>query len=530
MDMKQIIDRAKQNIQKALEDYARHTERTDIMEDCTKEFIERLAHDSSHAKQDLRNLFSKSPSYDPEIDAIVLNGTRTHNPDYALIGRLIRQMLNGVWGKEIHKLQDFQNAFRLFEEPNLDETQKQVCIESINRLAPKAYSPTKKLSRVFKALCKAQGVDDETAGSQFQKLYARFADELSSRKINYKIYISINPAHFITMSNPKDDKRGETLVSCHSFNSTEYQYNNGCTGYARDGVTFLVFTVADPTEPETLNNRKITRQVFAYKPGNGLLLQSRLYNTLGGQTRMTEESKLYRNLVQREITTLEGGINLWKTQTYENDDHEDLIQVHEDFGGYTDWTHTRFEAKISFRKDKKDSYESMIIGEIGLCIKCAKEINEYLYCEDCDENVDRCQECDEIDRGGNLVTVYDYDRDENIEICRECRENKYEYCSECDEYHRNEDVVWIDHLNINVCSDCLDRKYTKCNYCDEYYGNRDIERVLYMKGEYYLKCNKACEHCLNGIEAIKICEVCGGYYDSEKIEQCHTRKTEVVNV
>lgn len=40
--------------------------------------------------------------------------------------------------------------------------------------------------------------------------------------------MSINPAHFITMSNPKGDVRGETLISCHSFNSSEYQYNNGC--------------------------------------------------------------------------------------------------------------------------------------------------------------------------------------------------------------------------------------------------------------------------------------------------------------
>lgn len=71
------------------------------------------------------------------------------------------------------------------------------------------------------------------------------------------------------MSNPKGDHRGTTLTSCHSFNSTEYEYNNGCTGYARDKVSFIAFTVADPADKETLNNRKTTRQVFAYKPGNG---------------------------------------------------------------------------------------------------------------------------------------------------------------------------------------------------------------------------------------------------------------------
>jgi|GEM_PF-3698475 len=35
------------------------------------------------------------------------------------------------------------------------------------------------------------------------------------------LFISLNPAHFITMSNPIDDKRGETITNCHSFNRTE---------------------------------------------------------------------------------------------------------------------------------------------------------------------------------------------------------------------------------------------------------------------------------------------------------------------
>ena len=51
---------------------------------------------------------------------------------------------------------------------------------------------------------------------------------------------------------------------------------------ATHGRFKTTFTVADPADKETLNNRKTTRQVFAYKPGNGLLLQSRMYNTSGG--------------------------------------------------------------------------------------------------------------------------------------------------------------------------------------------------------------------------------------------------------
>ncbi len=151
--------------------------------------------------------------------------------------------------------------------------------------------------------------------SELQSALKQLADN-RRKKIDFKLYVSLNPAHFITMSNPKDDKRGDTLTSCHSFNSTSYSYNNGCSGYARDEYTFITFVAADPSNPETLNNRKTMRQIFAYKPGNGLLLQSRLYNTSGGTYGAQEDSKLYRDLVQREISDLEGAPNLWQTYGY----------------------------------------------------------------------------------------------------------------------------------------------------------------------------------------------------------------------
>lgn len=315
MEMQQIIEQAEQNIRQALKDYGRHTDQTQVLYDVSNCFIKRLAKDSSYAKQELRDLFSKSPVWDERLDALVINGTRTHNPDQGRIYDLGMEILEGwvrqnggIWSPASD---DAKKIVAFFS--SKDEERKAEGLKVIRELAPKAYAPTKKLSRVFKAVCVALGIADETAGSDFQRLYAQFADELSAKKIGFKLYVSINPAHFLTMSNPKEDSRGCTLTSCHSFNSTEYDWNNGCAGYARDEVSFIVFTVDDPSVPELLNNRKTTRQIFAYKPGNGFLLQSRLYNTSGGTRGAQEDSKLYRDLVQREISMLEGAPNLWKT-------------------------------------------------------------------------------------------------------------------------------------------------------------------------------------------------------------------------
>ena len=134
-------------------------------------------------------------------------------------------------------------------------------IDAINQLAPNAYAPRKKRSRIFKAFCDALGVTDLSAGSEYQRLFAQFADELSTKKIDYKLFVSISPAHFLTMSNPKKDKRGTT------------------------------------------------RQLFMYRTNNGLLLQSRLYNTSGRACGAQAESKPYRDLVQRELSELECVLN-----------------------------------------------------------------------------------------------------------------------------------------------------------------------------------------------------------------------------
>ena len=70
------------NIRQALADYRRYTYQTEEIDNVSDAFIERLAADNYEAKSELRALFSKSPVWDDELDAIVINGSRTHEPDY----------------------------------------------------------------------------------------------------------------------------------------------------------------------------------------------------------------------------------------------------------------------------------------------------------------------------------------------------------------------------------------------------------------------------------------------------------------
>jgi len=410
MTIEEIIELNKRNIRQALADYREHTSLTDVLDDVSDKFIETVATDSAYSKQRLRELFRKSPVWDEQLQALIINGTRTHDPDYGFIYNVGNQILRPACESGILSWDDKDCIIAFFSKPNERQYYEEEWIAVINRVAPKAYAPTKKLSRVFKAICQAVGVADETAGSEFQRLYAQFADELSAKRISFKLFVSINPAHFITMSNPKEDRRGNTLTSCHSFNSTEYQYNNGCAGYACDDVSFIAFTVADPRDAETLNNRKTTRQVFAYDPGNGVLLQSRLYNTSGGTRGAQAESKVYRDLIQREIAALESTPNLWKTgPSCGKYDH--LVTTGTGFGGYPDWIYSEFDGKISIRADHEDAPHPLVVGTYGRCICCAEKHSTGLYCGDCggddDEDSYYCDDCECRCDEDDLWTVYD---------------------------------------------------------------------------------------------------------------------------
>ena len=81
MDIEKVIAQSEENIRQALRDYAAHTSQTEVMDDVSDKFIKRLAKDNAYAKMELRELFSQSPVYDAKLDALVINGTRTHDPD-----------------------------------------------------------------------------------------------------------------------------------------------------------------------------------------------------------------------------------------------------------------------------------------------------------------------------------------------------------------------------------------------------------------------------------------------------------------
>jgi len=388
MNITEKIELTKKNIRQAINDYWKHTSfNSELARYISNDFINNLAADSVRAKEPLRNMLRKSPLWNEELDALIIDANSTHNPDSQKILDLSFDIMKNKLENSTHQeKENILDAVSYFSTPIPEKKAKY--LETLKAIAPNAYAPGKKPSRIFKSLCDALGVTDNTANSDFQRLFAQIADELSAKQLHYKLYVSINPAHFLTMSNPKEDERGSCLTSCHSFNSTEYEYNNGCTGYARDSVTMIAFTVSDDSNPETLNNRKTTRQLFMYEPGNGVLLQSRMYNTSGGTYGAQAESKVYRSLIQQQIAFCENAIDYWYTFRYYNNKHNVQLDTGYAFNGYPDWQYNNFNAMVSIRKDHTENFHNFLIGTKGLCIACGYPtgVDDGLFCDECIDN------------------------------------------------------------------------------------------------------------------------------------------------
>ena len=242
---------------------------------------------------------------------------------------------------------------------------------------------------------------------------------------------------------------GETMISCHPF-------KNGCVGYARDSVTMIAFTASDDKKPETLNNRKTNRQLFMYKVGNGVLLQSRLYTTCRDNS--------YGGVECDECGWEYDEDDL--TEAYNADGERVLVCDDCLLHNY-------------FYCDECETYHHnncLAIEEHGryICYDCARENENYFYCEDCDSYHHIDEQCWVGD---------DYN---GHYVCNDCFE-EYSYCNDCECYHYSGNVLIAYDENgdeIQACRDCLENHYTllETEYGDEYWHNDAIE-------------NGFCPHC-----------------------------------
>lgn len=156
MKMEDKIKMAEKNIWQALDDYRAHTYSTAVVDGVSEAFVHKLARDNTYFKRELRDLFRKSPVWNEELDALVINGTRTHNPNYERVANLAEEILAPVrMQMTVTQNTLLDGALRFLCFPDEDP---QMAIDAMNKLVPKAFAVNKKPSRIFHSLCEGMGM------------------------------------------------------------------------------------------------------------------------------------------------------------------------------------------------------------------------------------------------------------------------------------------------------------------------------------------------------------------------------------
>ena len=350
-------------------------------------------------------------------------------------------------------------------------------------------------------------------GWNYQKV--RLGEALAPKTYKQRVYISINPLDFWSMS------IGHKWTSCYSIDCSnllgnsqyEYQgcYSAGTTAYALDQTSVVMYTLpADYNGDTPWQEQKLRRCVFN-------IIDDGTYNkfTMGvlypdgraGGCNDGEASlvKQWRNIMQSTIADCLGVKNQW-TYSYNNVSSEAENGYYD---GYIDIFHQGQYINTSYLGVKGTPHNIRLIhiGASPICISCGREFEtdedpNNVMCENCRNDGDEvCAEC-----GASINTEASYDyiycEDNGNYYCDpECAsDDGVEYCSDDCEYHSADNWVYCeysecyfhenyvemdDHTIYETYDDARDDGYILCEegwyreedacYCvdDELYHNID---------------------------------------------------------
>lgn len=380
--------------------------------------------------------------------------------------------------------------------------------DKLNRICPEVHAHDgQKTSRVINKLLTYIGVSKHP---EYNREFAKYADALNPLKITRHTILSVSPLDYLTMS------FGNSWASCHTIdkqnkrampNSYHGMYSSGTISYMLDSPSMVFYTVdASYDGNDFWNEPKINRQMYHW--GEDKLIQGRLYpqDNDGCSTGYTA----FRSIVQKIMSEIFDFPNFW---TVSKGTSEAGKYIESEGTHYRDYDN--FENCTLSRPKGNDNDNDITVGHAPICIECGYEhdcedniscchngvkcaaCGEYVdeddaiyidgepYCRDC---VFYCDDCGEYYVGEGTY-VHD-SRCYELCVCESCRDEYYECCAECGEYHPRDYMNYIESQGEYVCSDCCDYYYSFCEECGECFRNNNLRE---HKGKMY------CEDCLREI-------------------------------
>lgn len=299
-------------------------------------------------------------------------------------------------------------------------------------------------------------VPDEALLAKIQNEYSVYMTKISEANKNGKIYLSVHPFDFLTVS-----ENNHGWSSCHSLDG---DYRDGNLNYMVDDCTLIAYFAGSegfeaqlPNFPEGIlwNSKKYRMLIHLKVSADGtvvLLNKEYPYQFKIGYNKIVEVlKKLYPEL--KDATP--------SSYNYEENGSPAIHKMVKRFSGYSDLSRGYATILSSVDEEEFSGRTLMTIGQRYLCLSCGDELasdeGSDGACENCSEACENitCSEC------GRRVLEEDayYIDDRNDYICWHCYEELYSVCAICGETVLKEDITHIESLEIEVCSDCFNQNF-----------------------------------------------------------------------
>jgi hypothetical protein len=301
-------------------------------------------------------------------------------------------------------------------------------------------------------------------------LSIKYEDVLNSNAGTRNLYLSINPLDKLTSSGCEGDNP-TGFSSCWSL------------GFDKDGTEYNVEARGCYSNPQgQVALGSIINTGMIYIP-NGKTLEVNGFSFLGYKERShvwIDENglwieKLYpckddrRKKNMREICSkIFPIIKDEDVQEYE----EFSIQDTEGIKNYCNAVQQGYKIFLDrVAIDRNNDYKMVYLTQDRV---------DYNYSnpDDIPEERTRCSECGEYHDEDDMEYVAEIDG----YLCSSCFNEGYAYCYHCNHIHRKCDMTWINSADSYVCDRCLNSRYTQCEHCDEWVEDGDITEVKDSNG------------------------------------------------
>lgn len=375
----------------------------------------------------------KHPMWDEDAFAVVVDVTTTRTTDDISLANC-KEELCSIAGENAPKL---RSSLSLCNAKFLTTPEEANYFKQVTGID---CAPGQKVSRLVNGLCHALGV---ASHPNYNSVFAKLSDALNPLTVTNPALLSVHPCDYLEMSGDSNSWR-----SCHNLRSGCYKA--GTLSYMLDDCSMIFYTTHSHEPGPKYNLPKINREVFCY--AFKTLLQSRLYPDYT----MTSTMDVYRDLVQRIISTCLDTPNLWHLLRA-IDSVQDYAYTDTDSLHYADYEYEDYHPTISLLPGAPGG--ALTIGHEVPCLLCGKTVEDpdCLICSDCSDAY-TCSRC------GYPIPPDDVIWIDDLPYCSQC----VAYCTQCDTY--------TTETLIPVTNECGEIEYV-CPQCAEHYATHCCEEV-----------------------------------------------------